>query len=74
MFIVHVPTDDVLNPGDVGRGAGEHGGFLVLNAADGAKTSDAVHLPGATHSILTHQRATGVSLFHKMAEVTMFFI
>ena len=55
MGAVYVPADGVVDPGDVGGGAGEHRGLLVHDAADGAEAGDAVHLPGARGGVLAHQ-------------------
>ena len=58
MFIVHVPADDVLDPGDVGRGAGEHGGLLIHDTSNGAEAGYTVNFPGCSGGTLAHQRTS----------------
>ena len=55
MGAVYVPADGVVDPGDVGGGAGEHRGLLVHDAADRPKAGDAMHLPRAGGGVLAHQ-------------------
>lgn len=56
-----VPDARCLDPGDVGRSAGENAGLVLHSAADGAEAHHAVHLP-AVPPQLAQQRTTGVAL------------
>lgn len=56
-----VPDARRLDPGDVGGSAGEHAGFVLHSAADGAEAHHAVHLP-AVLTQLAQQRTAGVPL------------
>ena len=58
MLIVDVSADDILDPGEVGRGAGEHGGLLIHNTSDRAKASYTVNFPWTSGGIPAHQRTT----------------
>lgn len=56
-----VPDARCLDPGDVGRSAGENAGFVLHSAADGAEAHHAVHLPTVLPQ-LAQQRTTRVTL------------
>lgn len=58
MLIVDVSTDDVFDPGEVGRGASEHRGLLIHNASNRAKASYTMNFPRTTGGVLAHQRTT----------------
>lgn len=58
MLIVDVPADDIFYPGEVGRGAGEHGGLLIHDASDSAKAGYTVNFPRTVGGILAHQGTT----------------
>lgn len=60
--IVDVLADYIFDPGNVGRGAREHRGLFVHNASNRTKASYTMNFPGTTMAILTHQRATRISL------------
>lgn len=58
MLIVDVSAYDVLDPGDVGRGAGEHGRLLIHNTSNRTKASYTMNFPLTIGGILAHQRTT----------------
>lgn len=60
--VVNVLADYILDPGEVGRGAGEHWGLFVHSAANRTKASDPMNFPRTAHLVLTHQRTTWISL------------
>lgn len=62
-----VPDARCLDPGDVGGGAGEHAGFVLHSAADGAEAHHAVHFPAVLPQ-LAQQRTTRVTLGEERGE------
>lgn len=58
MLIVDVSAYDILDPGDVRRGASEHGGLLIHYTSNGAKAGDTVNLPRTSGGVLAHQGTT----------------
>lgn len=56
-----VPDAGGLDPGDVGRCAGEHAGLVLHRAADGAEAHHPVHLP-AVPAQLAEEGTPGVTL------------
>lgn len=71
-----VPDASRLNPRDVGGSAGEHAGFVLHGAADGAEAHHSVHLP-AVPVQLAQQRPPRVALEHEKEgrnTVNIFFL
>lgn len=54
VLVVHVSADDVSDPGEVGRGAGEHGGLLIHDTSNRAEAGYTVNFPRSSGGILAH--------------------